>query len=1446
MRVTEAETSSRPAPVRRRRRLLWNAVGLAVALAAILCALGFWANSAQFANLVRRRLTAELQKATGGRVEIASFRWHLLDLEAEATGIVIHGDEPATEAPYAQIDRLRAQVSILGFWWSPRILLRDLEITRPQLHLILYRDGATNQPHPAKPSNSKTSGMETLFNLQAGHVAVEHGMIDIDDRASEVLDVQHRYQPLDFRGEDVSVAIGYVPAGPHSEDGYHIDARVKDLNLTRGGTLANQVTPVHGYLEASLDLTRDAATLRSLRLTSRSPGMPDRTLDVAGSMLHFARPSWQALIKGQLDMRLLDPVLGYPFAPEGIADLNLTSGGQDGEFHFDGTVNAKNGAYVGPGVVARGIDLSTKVHADSRELRITSVAAHLAQGGEIDGEVLLQNWLPVSPTHPVLEAAPAPSPKPNAPLRKRLGKALHRQPAAPPAPRPQPPHSTLVKAPILDIPVNGKVNAVLKNVSVDTVLDIVSQPPFQRLGIAALLNGPATAAWINGDVNTLAVSSTLNLTPAAPAVAGEAAATGSIDATYTQRDGAVDLRTLDLNLPASHFGAHGHLGAYPLTSPTALTVDFHSGNLAEFDTVLRDLGLTRNGKSGIAALPVALNGQADFRGTWAGSLASPHLDGQLQATQVALTLPPSINTSGQPQVLHWDSIEAQGSYDAQRIAILQGQLRRGATEILVDGTMTAVPSPSPQPGTLKPNKTAPQPTFANALVHMHAHGNNLAANDLLPLAGIDAPITGSIDAQITADGPLHSLGGSGWLRLSNGAVYGEPVSTLRLQGSLAGDLLTLASATATTPAGAVSASGTYDLRQHRIHMDALGNGIELAKIERLRSLLPDTAGNLTFRLAVSGTPDDPSIEGHAAVSGFTVQEEPLGALDVTAHTTNHALIYNGSTGFQSAELTVQGQTELRGDYNTDAKLEFARFDMGAILKLEHIDGISAQSSLSGSALLAGPLKRPLEMRGDLRLPQMAMSVAGVHLKSEGGLHVALDNGRLTLDPLHITGEDTDLRAQGSLGLQDTRRIDFAASGSVNLKLMQTLDADVTASGNTTFQLEAHGALANPDLRGRVEFQNGSVALEDLPNSLSQLHGTLEFNQNRLEIRSLTATTGGGQLNVGGYLAYQHGLYANLSLSGRSVRIRYPDGVSSLADANLQLQGTQANLLLSGNILITRFSISPDLDIAALASQAASVQPVPSPTAPSNHVRLDVRVQSSPQLNFQNAYAKLAGDVDLRLRGTVAAPSLQGRISITEGNATIAGTRYELQRGDITFTNPVRIQPNIDLSATARVEDYDINLGLHGTPDKMTVTYRSDPPLPEADVVALLALGRTQSTQGIYTEQQQQSAGLNPSTDVLLGGALNATVSSRVQKLFGAGSVKVDPSYLGALGNSTTRITVEEQLGKDVTLTYATNVDTTAQQLLQAEIAINRHVSLQVTRDESGVFSMVVKAIRRYR
>ena len=496
-------------------------------------------------------------------------------------------------------------------------------------------------------------------------------------------------------------------------------------------------------------------------------------------------------------------------------------------------------------------------------------------------------------------------------------------------------------------------------------------------------------------------------------------------------------------------------------------------------------------------------------------------------------------------------------------------------------------------------------------------------------------------------------------------------------------------------------------------------------------------------------------------------------------------------------------------------------------------------------VVSGPLKQPKKLNGEASISQFAVSLAGLPLQSDGPLHASLRNGVLQLDSLHITGENTNMRAQGTVNIVGTRELNLHAQGEVNLKLAQTLDPDITSSGSLTISMDARGTIEQPDLAGQVQFTNASMALQDVPNGLSQINGTLQFNQNRLDVKSLTAQTGGGQLKLGGYITYDRGLYGDLTATGKNIRIRYPAGVSSMADATLRLQGTQKNLVLSGNVLITRFAINPNLDISGLTGSAQTVAPPIDPNSPSNHVRLDIHITSAPSLNFQNSFAKLAGDVDLRVRGTVASPSVLGRVNVTEGSANFAGTKYQLQHGDIFFTNPVRIDPTIDLDATARVESYDITIGLHGTANKLNVTYRSEPPLPQQDVIALLALGRTQEEQNMYT-QQQQNQGTNSTTNALLGGALNATVSNRVQKLFGVGSVKIDPTFVGSLGNSTARITVEQQVSRNVTLTYATNVNSTAQQLIQAQVDITRNVSVVAVRDENGVFSMVLKVHRRYR
>ncbi len=112
--------------------------------------------------------------------------------------------EAANEAPYAHVDRLRFQIAILNLFtssFSPRILLREAEIQRPEFHLIVYPDGSTNQPHPRRARKPGKPAMDTLFDAEIGRLAVEQGTLHIADRVV----------PLDLQAHDTNCATELGP-----------------------------------------------------------------------------------------------------------------------------------------------------------------------------------------------------------------------------------------------------------------------------------------------------------------------------------------------------------------------------------------------------------------------------------------------------------------------------------------------------------------------------------------------------------------------------------------------------------------------------------------------------------------------------------------------------------------------------------------------------------------------------------------------------------------------------------------------------------------------------------------------------------------------------------------------------------------------------------------------------------------------------------------------------------------------------------------------------------------------------------------------------------------------------------------------------------------------------------------------------------------------------------
>ena len=1430
------------------RGAAWTGLGVLLLLVLLVAGVSWYTTTADFNRRVSTKLVSILEDATGGRVEVGGTHFSLWQLAIEVDGLVIHGLEGPGEAPYLSADRIFVRVKIntllshtVGKGSQSYVALNYLRVEQPHMHLIIDKDGKTNQPVPKKPSTSTTPVQDTLLDLQARQVELANGLVLVNDRAI----------PFDVAARDLNAAVHYIG----SSDRYGMVIDLKDLR-----TRMAKEPEAQSKLHVEAELGRDVAMLKTLDLET---GM-DSKLHADAAIDHFNKPEWHADVNGTLALKQVALMGGVDGLNAGTLDLDLKGHScyvapaeAQKQPHFwqrhrpkdaaqpsttvlptdptcsagylaVGEVKLHNAGYRDEYVRLHDINGGAQLHVTPTELLFTALTGYLPGGGSAAGELRISNWLGEVPA-----SAPATSPTTVA-AAKTANTAAKGIGAAQPI-------DSVAITPVQRA--HALLNVTVDRVPLRTIMDIAAPKNTGDLGFDTSISGPVKAEWggpATEIADTVNVDGDLRFSPTGVRRSGALAnipLTGQVLAHYRGKTQVVNIERLAAQTPQSTLEASGVLGVNKGDPLTSLRVDLLVRDLGEYDQLLQTIGFESNGKKGSAAIPVVLHGSVNFNGTAKGAVRDLDVKGHLQATDLAVHL-------GSEADVHIDSVVANAEYAPRTgLTVASSTIKRGSAVLMVEGDA-------------QPRK---QVSRRGAVTYMWDDGssvnakvqlNNAQIADVLEIAGQKDkyPVTGAISVNGNAQGTIKALNGSGEITLVNGSAYGERYESAVVDLTVHGKEVEASQVLLKLHGMQISGNGGYSLATERFHGHLEGNHLVLSKFDTIQQAKLPIDGMLDLNADVNGSVTEPGLRATLKLANITDNGQALGELDANVHSEGKTAYLTANSTLVGAQLQATATTQLVGNYQTEARLTLHGLDIGKPLAIFSPGTIKAQSNIDGVITVSGPAKTPAALHGSAELNPLDVTLQGLRLQAQGPLRASLQDGVVTLEQLHITGQDTDLEASGTakvLGVTDPKggALNVKANGQINAALAHTFDPAVTANGNVTFQVAAGGKVKAPALTGKVQLNAVNAALDGVSNGLTNLNGTLIFNEDRLNVDSLMATTGGGQLKLGGFLAYQNGVFADLTATAEKVRIRL-NGLSSTANANFRLQGGSTGALLSGNILITRFGVGPDVDFAAFAG-SGGVSPPPDPNSIANLVRLDVHVTSSPQLDFQNSYAKLAGTVDLTVRGTAAEPQVLGRIQITDGSATFAGTSYQLQRGNVYFTNPVRIDPVIDIDATARVENYDITIGVHGTSTSLKPTYRSEPPLSEADIFNLLALGRTQEEAQINSQQQQQ-AGTDPTTNALLGGALNATVSNRVSKLFGGGSVKIDPAYIGTLGNSGPRITVQQQLSRQLSVTFATNVNSSAQQLIQASYALSENQSIVITRDETGVFSIVYKIRKRYR
>lgn len=927
----------------------------------------------------------------------------------------------------------------------------------------------------------------------------------------------------------------------------------------------------------------------------------------------------------------------------------------------------------------------------------------------------------------------------------------------------------------------------------------------------------------------------LNLAPAP----GGTPASGHLNLDCRIPMRALQFRESQLNLPATRLSFSGAPNA-------ALQVVLDSTDLNEAKAAISFFR-----PSGITTLPmIDRNGNAHFDGTVVGLTGQTRIEGD-----VALS---NFEFKGK----HWDQFRSrvsltQASAEFSSLTAASGALRaNGSARVELANWAPTDMGQVRLKGHFQGVDTAP----LAAQVFTNEEG--------LRLSGI---ASGSVDLSGTRSDPV----GKAELRIDSPQSSGLHLNYIQVDATLDPYQVRFTRGRMQSGPAVASFSGTYthhpsDWRAGRLAIKIDSNGFPLASIAEWRQRETGINANAeihaqgTFRIA-SGRIEPATADGVLNLRNIALGSDLLGSLRINAVTLGNVLKANLAGDFQGHPITCLARVQLEPGNPMNGELHFDRLAIAVLRPLLNPErgDWRFHGTATGSLVFNGPLLQPARWRGRLqvdgleirsRLPESgsATKTAGLVFHNAGPIVINAADGTATLRDFQISGKDTALNVKGSFRYDRETALDVHLNGSVNLQILQLLDPSFQSSGHAAIAADIGGTAANPAINGTLDIARGTFFLANLPNGLSAVNGRISFNRNRATIQSLTAETGGGRLALSGFVNFGSPgpLVYHVQANADNVRLRYAGGISVTTNADLRLTGSSQNSILSGTATVSRIIFNPNTDVGNVLAAFDATAAAPANTNEFvNGLHLDVAIQSAPNLQLSTELSRdVEAEIEIRLRGTPDHPVLLGSIAANQGDIKVFGTKYSINRGEVSFRNSARIEPVLDLDLQTRTRGITVNITISGTMERLNIAYRSDPPLQPRDIVALLTVGRAPETstnvRSVQTSSDVTTVRSNAST--VLGQAVSPS-PGRLSKLFGITNVKIDPMVQGIITNTPqARLTLEQQVSRDLTVTYVTNLSQTAEQIFRVEWALNRQYSLVAVRDENGEFGIDIQYKKRFR
>lgn len=878
--------------------------------------------------------------------------------------------------------------------------------------------------------------------------------------------------------------------------------------------------------------------------------------------------------------------------------------------------------------------------------------------------------------------------------------------------------------------------------------------------------------------------------------------------------------------PSTHITASGRLSR----RDTDMSVHVDTASLESFADFIHAIS---GAKPGSREARVPLGGSAQWDGKITGPISKPLFAGRVRGE--------NIRYDG----LYFDNLQGDLAYSPSELTFTRAQAKRGDVQAALDVKVGLTDW-----NFLPDNEWSADMNLDKA-----------SLDELQAVAGWKYPVHGAVSGEFHGRGTRAAPSVTGLFDLAQGEAYGVPFNRLRGQLNVSPDEARISNAELRLfapgtengrGAGVVTGTVAYRFADETISAELVGAGLPLEDFQALQSAKFPLGGRLTFRLNASGPLKAPQGDGSFRVIDLRVGQQVMGSFDGTLHSDGQQARLELGSAMANGKLNGYCTLGLAAPYPLHGKVTISDISLEPFvvsgLSLARFNG---RAVADGEIALDGNLDQPSKITMDARLSRLVLDYASMRLENAGPIHFRSSREQFDIDPATLRGPDTNIEFSGSVHLAEPRTLALKLKGAANLRLLSGFVPGVYAQGPAQIDATLAGTIERPRITGRAHVEKASARSGDFPIGLSDIQGDITFDATRLFFENMHAQVGGGTLLLTGSVNYaDRPVRYDVAARTDQMRVRYPEGMSWMLGGSLRLTGTTSSGLLAGRVMVQRVILGQGLEALGAIFGGQENDDNSGANGFLQNLQLDIQTVSSPDARLEWPNAQLEADADLRVRGTVPHPILLGHIHVLSGDLNFRGNRYRVTRGDVNFANPFQLNPQINVEATTIIQQYEVTLDFTGLASALSFSYRSDPPLPGNDIITLLTLGQTSSESELRGGGGASGQNATSGATAFLSEAVSSQLGDRLQKLFGITHFRVDPGLtaLGAAGgtqNAAARVTVEQQVTRDLTITYVSNVGTTQEQVIQVEYNVNRNISIVALRDYNGTFGIDVKIKKRF-